>query len=63
MANVRHVVVHIEVATAIRVEQPGALSPHQVNWIPVEKFIGIAQQSLASGNQVFIAIGQQRYLV
>jgi hypothetical protein len=46
MAYVRHIVVHVEVFAAIRVEEPGALAANQVYGIVIEQPIGRAHQLL-----------------
>jgi hypothetical protein len=55
MPDMRHIVVHVEVALAVRIEQPDALTLHQVQGLIIEKPIGRAHSLLPPLQQICCA--------
>ena len=52
MPNMRHVVIHVQILVAVRVEQPDALAFHKMYGLIVEKTVRRSQQFLAPRDQV-----------
>ena len=53
VANMRHVVVHIEVAAAIRIEQPHAFPFHDVHGLVVEQPVRITEEAPSALEKMF----------
>src|SRR5690606_26564746 len=51
MADMRHIVVAVEIPPPVRIPQPDALAPHQMHRVIVEERHVAAEQPLAAGAQ------------